>query len=300
MARCNKYHLPFIRRPNKRREKKSFVKSQFSFILALALGVVLAVGGSVWATSVGTDVTVSGKIEVQSSAATSTFSTGGINVGSGQFIVQASSGNVGISSTTPAQLFSVGGSAFIGASSGGGTLGGFGIGKATTTAGAFENIGPVLFGDVAADVVNFNAANLNFNNAGTSTIPISATAWGIATSTGGAGSGSAFVRFNTTNTRVGIATSTPGNTFSVTGDIHASGGLGIGAGTTTPGSVEISGRTIIRNIVSISRASASSTLRLETSGTNARACIEFKDENGTFRLIATSAAPALFQTGTCD
>lgn len=291
----------FFKTSRRRRKSLSLIRSEMQFVIALLLGVILAVGGTVFATSVGSNITVSGNLDVQSATATSTFAAGGINYGSGKFIIQQTSGSVGISSTTPAQALSVGGSVFIGASTGGGTAGGLGIGVATTTAGALELNGNVLFGGSASNLVNFNSANLNFNNIGTSTLPINATAWGYATSTGGANTGGAFIRFDTTNTRVGISSSTPGSTFSVQGDIQATGGFGVGAATTTPGAVEIASTTSIRGRLSLGgQTFGTTTLSIGSLGSTQGGCIEFKTPTGgTLRLIATSSGIALFAAGGC-
>lgn len=377
---------------SRRRKKSLSLKSEMQFVVALLLGVILAVGGTVFATSVGSNITVSGSLDVQSATATSTFAAGGINYGSGKFIIQQTSGRVGVSSTTPwglsavemdatepsfvvantgsttaafyvggvnqngrvgvasstpwgllsigmsnlvdpmfvvgnqgsttaalyisginqdgrigiasntpAQTLSVGGSIFIGASSGGGTVGGLGIGVATTTAGAFELTGNTLFGNAASDLVNFNSANLNFNNIGTSTLPINATAWSYATSTGGADTGGAFVRFDTTNTRVGISTSTPGNTFSVAGAIQTTGGFGVGSATTTPGAVEIASTTVIRGRLSLGGGTTgTTTLSIGSLGSTQGGCIELKTTSGgTVSLMATSSGFAMFAAGGC-
>ena len=44
-----------------------------------------------------------------STSATSSISTGGFTVGTNQFLVQSSSGNVGVGTTTPGSLFSISG-----------------------------------------------------------------------------------------------------------------------------------------------------------------------------------------------
>lgn len=378
---------------SRRRRKSLSLRSEMQFVIALLLGVILAVGGTVFATSVGSDITVSGSLAVSSATATSTFAAGGINYGSGKFIIQQTSGKVGVASTTPwglsaiemdatepsfvvantgsttaalyvsgvnsngrvgvasstpwgllsigmsnlvdpmfvignqgsttaalyisginqdgrigvasntpAQTFSVGGSIFVGASSGGGTVGGLGIGVATTTAGAFEMTGNALFGDASSDLVNFNASNLNFNNNGTSTLPIHAKAWAYATTSSATGGVNAFVRFDTSNTRVGISSSTPGTTFSVQGDTMTTGGLGVGAATTTPGGVEIASTTVISGRLSLGgQTSGTTTLSITSRSTTQGGCIEFRTPSGgTVSLFATSSNTfAIFLPGGC-
>ncbi|MBX4195357.1 tail fiber domain-containing protein [Candidatus Parcubacteria bacterium] len=58
-----------------------------------------------------------------------------------------SSGNVGVGTTSPAQLLSVGGSLFIGASAAGGTSGGLGVGVVNTSAGSIVTTGTVSVGN---------------------------------------------------------------------------------------------------------------------------------------------------------
>lgn len=106
-----------------------FRKNSLPFILALVLGAGLAVGVSVWATSVGTNVTVTGNLSVDSTTASSSVTYG-----------------LGVGTTTPGTTLAVGGSLFVGATSAGGTAGGFGVGIASTTAGVFETTGDGLVG----------------------------------------------------------------------------------------------------------------------------------------------------------
>lgn len=399
MARYKKYHrfslgryLFGIKRGGR---KRSSFRNELVFLLALFLGVTLAVGGSVWATSIGSNVTVSGTLDVQSSSATSTISTGGVNVGAGQFIIQQTTGRVGvgsttpwgilssemtttdpsfvvanngsttpafyvsginqngrvgvasstpwgilsvgmsvindpifvvgnigsttaalyvsglnqdgrvgISSSTPAQKLSVGGSLFVGADLGGGAVGGLGVGKATTTAGAFEIIGNALFGDAVGDTVNFNAGVLNFNNLSTTTLPISVTAFDIATTTYG-GNGRPFVRLDTTNTRFGIATSVPSATLSVGGSGMIGEGLGVGRATTTAGVLDVASSTVVTGRLTIGAGtSGTSTLRITNNMSSGQGgCIELKTTAGaTVSLFATTtgAGSAVFVAGPCN
>ncbi|MBI3442636.1 MAG: hypothetical protein HY007_02630 [Candidatus Sungbacteria bacterium] len=52
-------------------------------------------------------------LNATSTTATSTLSTGGLTVGTNQFVVQQTSGSVGVGTTTPSQLFSVHGNSYI-------------------------------------------------------------------------------------------------------------------------------------------------------------------------------------------
>lgn len=221
---------------------------------------MLAVGGSVWATSVGTNVSVTGNITASSATASSSVTyalgvgtstpamkfsvggAGGTNTGHGYFTGGLGVGNV---STTTAGGIETSGAALLGGvlnvtgattlnttavittslgiatTSPSTTLGiigstyttlGLGAGRATTTAGAIENSGNTLLGDAAGDLVMLNAATVIRNNVGTTTLPAGANAFAYATSSAGA-----LVRIDTTNTRVGIASSSPGAALVVAG-----------------------------------------------------------------------------------
>jgi hypothetical protein len=70
-------------------------------------------GAGVVETTAG-NITGTGRLSITSTTATSTFSTGGLTVGTSQFVVQQTSGNVGIGTTTPTEQFSVASRMFIG------------------------------------------------------------------------------------------------------------------------------------------------------------------------------------------
>src|SRR3989344_6000268 len=115
----------------------------------------MAVGGSVWATSVGTNVSVTGTLTIggatitHSVAATTSILADGAN----SWAIATSSANIpfvkyntstyriGISTTTPGATFTVGGAGNIYA------LGGLGVGVATTTSGNFEITGSAQIGN---------------------------------------------------------------------------------------------------------------------------------------------------------
>ncbi len=338
---------------------KKFRDSRYALLSALVVGIISAIGVSVWATSVGSDITTAnltvtgtltetGAFTINTTSATSTLSTGGLSVGSGQFVVQQTSGNTGIGSTTPwgllsveqnslewvfvvadkgttspsfvvngsgrvgagtstpAQTLSVGGSLFVGASAVGGTVGGLGVGNATTTAGVIENTGNVLLGSSATNQVGINGGSIILNNIGTTTIAQrNVAAWSIATSS----SPAPLVRYDTTNTRVGIATGTPTATLTVKGDTYTTGGLGVGEGsaTTTPG---VMGTALSSTTASLFQSDLSlqspgtTTLRIGTPGSfsGGRGCIQFHngDGNADFRIYATTTGFALIESGTCE
>lgn len=291
--------------------------SPYSFIIAMVVGVVLAVGGSVWATSVGTNVTVTGKLAVDSASASSTvtyafgvgtstpsvifsvggaagnatghgYFTGGLGVGAisttaGRILANVS---LGVATTTPATELSIVGSTY--------TTLGLGVGVATSTAGAIENSGNVLFGDASGDLVMFNSASLIFNNAGTSTIPsANLNAWNIATSTAGV----PFLKYNTSTYRIGIGTTSPATTLSVGGDghIYALGGLGVGRATTTAGAIENSGNVLFGDASGDLVMSNSANWVMNNAGTTT---IPSADANAWSLATTTSGAFVRFNTST--
>ena len=85
------------------------LNSKYNLIFSLILGVVLAIAVSVGATSIGTNVdvtgnvTVAGNIAVNSSSATSTFA-GGLTVDSSTLVVDHQTGRVGIGTANPSYL----------------------------------------------------------------------------------------------------------------------------------------------------------------------------------------------------
>lgn len=272
----------------------SFYRSPAFFMLALVLGMMLAMGVSVLATSVGNNIQVTGNLTVETSSASSSvtyalgvgtstpavifavggasgnttghgYFTGGLGVGA----ITTASGRVvansdfGVATTTPAQELSVVGDGYI--------TSGLGVGVATTTAGAIQNIGNVLLGDASGDLVMFNSASLIYNNQGTTTLPLAnANAWSYATSTANV----PLVKLDTSNTRVGVSTTTPGATLAVGGD----------------GTALIMGN-------------ATSVLSIQTTSAGTRGgCIEVEATSGDgtrFSLMATSAGIAYWTTGGC-
>ena len=97
--------------------RKNFIKNNpHRIFLATLLGAMLAVGGSVWATTVGTNVTVSGYLTTSGTTASSSVTYA-----------------LGIATTTPSNTLSVVGDTYI--------TRGLGVGIATTTTGALEMTG---------------------------------------------------------------------------------------------------------------------------------------------------------------
>lgn len=224
------------------------------FTAALVVGIVFGFGASVWATSLGTNLTVSGdgtvsgtlavtgattltaNIVVNSTTATSTLSTGGLNIGVGQFVVQGGTGRVGIGTPDPRQVLTVIGNGLfsldlfingndINLGDGRSTTtisgAGVGIGVGSTTPGA-------AFG-VATGTAGVNTAFL-VSNAGTGY-----TAW----FEDAANDATPFI-INAAGS-VGVGSSSPQKKFSigaqgeVGGGIYLDGGIGVATSTTGAG-----------------------------------------------------------------
>ncbi|OGZ99611.1 MAG: hypothetical protein A3C07_04845 [Candidatus Sungbacteria bacterium RIFCSPHIGHO2_02_FULL_47_11] len=264
-------------------------------------GVTIAGDGTIQtnaSTTMDGALTVSGNVTLGNAAADSltlNAATGTIAASSASsWAIATSSANIpflrfdtsnyriGLSTTSPATTFSIGGAGHLY------LLGGIGVGTATTTAGAIENIGNSLFGDAAGDLVMYNSAALVFNNAGTSTIPsANANAWSYATSSANI----PLVKFDTSNTRVGISTtsplatlsvggtgyftgtlgvgtSSPATTFSVIGNDYITGGLGVGVATTTAGAIENIGNSLFGDAAGDLVMFNSASLRYNNAGTS--------------------------------
>lgn len=249
--------------------------SPYSFIAALVLGATLTISASVWATTIGNDVDVSGALTTTGSLTSNGNSTLGNASGDTLTVNATSTFAAGV--TINAGGLSV-------------TAGGLTVANAATISGAF-NVGGattldgnVTLGNAAADVTTFTSGDLRYSNAGTTTIPASsAVAWAYATSSS---AGRAFVRFDTANTFVGIGTSTPAAALDVGGD----GSLAVTSATGT----------------------ATATITIKSRGTTRGGCIELESVDGVsvFRLYATATAlaansggveyaPAVFEIGRC-
>ncbi len=221
----------------------------YFFVLALVLGATGAVAGSVFATTIGNNVSISGNVTTSGTAASSSISYA-----------------LGVGTTTPAMMFSVGGAG--GDATGHGYFtGGVGIGSvSTTTAGALQisgaaqlggalNVtgvtslnGNVSLGDASTDTLTINANSITYGNVGTTTLPsASAVAWAVATSSANI----PFVRYDTSSYRIGIGTTTPGATFSVAGTLYGTGNAVFDSVVTFNGT-----STIITNAASTTIASA--------------------------------------------
>src|SRR3989338_8470774 len=251
-------------------------------VVAVVLGMALAMAASVVATTVGTNVTVSGTVAASATTGSSSvthafgvgtstpgiyFSVGGAGTdttGHGYF-----TGGLGVGrATTTSGNLELTGSAYVS-----GDLSvtddllvasGLGVGLGTTTTGMIENSANALFGDAAADLVMYNAASHVYNNAGTSTIlAASEKAWSIATSSANI----PFLRYNTSSYRIGLGTTTPGATLSVVGDAYVLNGLGVGLATTSIGTIQNSGNTLLGDAAADLVMLNAASLILNNSGT---------------------------------
>ena len=118
----------------------------------------------------------------------------------------------------------------------------FGVSSSTPSA-TFSVGGDVALGNDSTHTVTMNGGTLAFGNVSTTTIPTgNANAWNIATSSANI----PLMKFDTSNYRVGIGTSSPAALFSVGGNAIGSRGFyvsstgNVGIGTTSPGaSIEI-------------------------------------------------------------
>ena len=92
-----------------------------------------------------------------------------------------------------------------------------------------------LLGDAAGDFVALNAASLIHNNVGTTTlVAADKNSWNVATTSAGI----PFVKYDTSNYRIGIGTSTPGRTFSVAGEGYFQNALSVGTNGTRLTSIQ--------------------------------------------------------------
>ncbi|QQG45486.1 MAG: hypothetical protein HYW89_00915 [Candidatus Sungiibacteriota bacterium] len=290
------------------------LKSTTSFIFALVLGATLAVGVSVWATTIGNNVSVGGTLTSTGnvSANADLSVTSGARIG-------ADSDPGHITSLADDSFFVEGQAEFDGIVWFDGTL----HASSTLLVGAAATFyGNVTIGDAAADTLTVTSNSVTFSNSATATVNTNVlNGFSFATSTASYGLPLLAVGSQSAGrpARVGIATSTPSAMFAV----NSFGGLNalvigsssasstfvvdsqarIGIGTSTPGAkLSVDGD----GLVLISSQAATATLRIYSSspatGANGKGgCIEMEDVDGNvFSLVATTTnGPAVWQGAAC-
>ncbi|MDP3710832.1 MAG: hypothetical protein Q8R29_03900, partial [bacterium] len=211
-------------------------------------GDLLVSGTANLATLNMSSLTITGTLDITSTTATSTLSTGGLTIGTNQLVIQQNSGYVGIATSSPYSLFSIesgtetssmwignqgsttpsftingvngDGRVGIGTSSpaqllsvagNGYFTGGLGVGISTTSAGTLELTGNALFGDASTDSIYYRVGQMAFTNSATTTLPSAVNAYSFATTIGA----TPLLSFDTTNTRIGVGTSSPYSLFSI-------------------------------------------------------------------------------------
>lgn len=180
-------------------QKKSFYKKVFKnvsvFVSAITIGMALAVSVSVWATTIGTNITSSGDV--------------------------TATGSITAQSTT----------------------------ATSTLTGMLDVSGTSVLGDAQADAVGIKAGTFSFVNVATTTIAnLTLNAFSIATSSDTNTSVVPMLSFNTSNSRIGVGSTSPGARFAVAGDVLIDGGLGVGAATTTKGALDIIGDVVLGDV----------------------------------------------------
>ncbi len=256
--------------------KSEYKGSQtLTFLVALFLGVVLSASMSVWATSIGTNISVDGTLTVTGASTLTGAATHNGNTTLGD-------------AATDINLFT-------------GTL------QASTTAlftGAVTTYGSVTLGDASADTLTVNATSTFAAGVTVNAGGLSVTAGGLTIANNGTVSGGLGVGTTGTSTAGAIQTSGPvqfDTDLSVTDDAVITGGLGVGTtGTTTNGSLEVSGASLFGGIMNLNQ-SGTSTISAKSTTATRGGCIELEGADGasTFSIYATSAQVAMIQTGGC-
>jgi hypothetical protein len=249
--------------------KKFFSRQYFVSSSLAVIASVAAVAGFVYAaTTIGTNVSVDGNLTVSGSSATSTFSTGGFTVGTDQFVVQQTSGRVGIGTTTPTVKLNVNSGDWDGI-----TLSANAPGIHQTFAIGHPEGSPFqLFTDYTAGralaniYIGGNGTMWITNNKigiNTGAIPATTAAALTVFATGGA---PALV---TSSGNLGIGTTSPGTLLSVAGDAYFAG-----TGTTT--------------------------LRLQTTTASRGTCLEMFDGAGVaYRIFVSTSGVLTVAAGSC-
>ncbi|MBI3442823.1 MAG: NYN domain-containing protein, partial [Candidatus Sungbacteria bacterium] len=239
-------------------------------------------GAGVVETGAG-NITGTGRLSITSTTATSTFSTGGLTVGTSQFVVQQTAGNVGIGTTSPGTLVAIHGSAPIltlGDSQSSGAQ--YRLRNGSITAGTFD-----IYDNGAA------ASRLSINNAGNVGIGTTSPSAKFAFTGDGTGATRAFVIADSSNVErvsilnngnVGIGTTGPLALL----DVNGVSAAGLGA----VGAPSFAIRTDLDTGM---WSSGANTLNFSTGGSER---VRF-DSNGNVGIGTTSPAQLLSIAGHC-
>lgn len=235
-------------------------------VLAVTLGAFLALGVSVWATSIGSNITSSGSI-----SANGTFSATGLSTLSGGILVNNSTSTVTWLTTINATSTNATSTNLYvsGLFNADGSSNTFTALMSTSTQATSTYLGVTTHASTSAlrvsNGVTFDGLSFTYTNISTTTIATNANAHAYATSSASI----PLVKYDASNTRIGISTTTPGATLAVGGD-----GFAIIAGTGT------------------------STLSVQSTQASRGGCIELRttDGNNVVSLIATSSGNTVYWT----
>ena len=231
-------------------------KSSFSIVLSVLASVFLVTVFVFAASTIDLNISTGGDLAVSGTSATSTFSTGGLTVGTSQFVVQQSSGRVGIGTTSPLSKFHV-----TNGPSGSTT-------PPTNTALLIEDDDSAYLsfltpssaesGIFFGNTINNSHGAIVYNNT-------TFTPDGFQFRT----AGNSIKMVIDSSGNVGVGTTSPSTNFAVVGDTYFTGGLGVGTRETTDGNITVSGNATISGNAAVSgtlTVSATSTFAGVSSG----------------------------------
>ncbi len=247
---------------------KTFFKSRsfFSSLVSVILSVFLVASVTFAATTISTNINTGGTLTVTgASTLTGAVTTAGaVTLGDAAADAIVITGNASTTNAlTVGGVLYVSGNAvfcFYSTTTSGGNFSTLGTIVGSSTAqitGAFTTYGNVTLGDAQADTLTVNAGTLTYGSAATTTI-VSSNLGSLAIATSSATV--PFLRFDTSNSRIGIGTTSPGRTFSVAGSAVFSGDVTV-EGTFTPTqttatSFTVTGATLLNGAVTLGDAAA--------------------------------------------